>query len=68
MKPQCRDVLSWLQERGPLTPLVAQRELGVGRLAARVLELREMGYPIRAELVQKRTRAGRARVAEYRIG
>lgn len=45
MKLQTLKVLRALQER-PLTPLDALRDLGVGRLAARVNELREAGYPV----------------------
>jgi hypothetical protein len=35
--------------RGPLTPMEALERLGVFRLAARVGELRERGYPIAVE-------------------
>lgn len=68
MKPQTADVLTWLMARGSITPLTAQRELGVGRLASRVLELRQDGHAIETVLVQKPTRSGSARVAEYRMG
>lgn len=55
---------------GPLTPLEAQRELGIMRLAARIDELRRQPYccEIRAELVMVPNRDGKlVRVAEYRL-
>ncbi len=66
MKPQTIKVLRALQER-PLTPLEALRDLGVGRLAARVQELREAGYPVVTERVAVPTRDGEAVVARYRL-
>jgi len=52
---------------GPLTPLDAQRELGVMRLGARVYELRRAPYRcvIHTNMVKVPTRHGSARVAEY---
>ena len=35
-----------LLKRGPVTPLDALQKVGSMRLAARILELREDGYPI----------------------
>lgn len=49
--------------RGPLTPLAAWRELGIYRLASRVLDLRRRGIEIERELV---TVCGH-RVARYRL-
>lgn len=52
---------------GPLTPLQALQELGCLRLASRVHELRQQGYEVHARTVEVRTRAGKARVCEYRL-
>lgn len=53
-------------KRGPLTPLEALRQLGVYRLAAVVLRLRDAGWPVVTELEKKRCRSGRVtRVARY---
>ena len=38
-------ILDWLK-RGPVTPMDALHKVGSMRLAARILELREEGYPI----------------------
>jgi hypothetical protein len=67
MTPQCKNLLDWLDERGSITPLVALRELGIYRLASRVLDLRRDGYPIETVMVERSTRSGKARVAEYRL-
>lgn len=56
-------------KKGPLTQLEALTELGVMRLGARILELRDAGHPIITETVEVATRiAGEtARVARYRL-
>ena len=53
----------------PLTQMEALTELGVMRLGARILELREAGHKIETETVEVATRiAGQtARVARYRL-
>ena len=55
--------------KAPLTQLEALTELGVMRLGARILELREAGHKIETETVEVATRiAGEtARVARYRL-
>lgn len=47
-----------------LTPLVALKEAGIFRLGARVYELRQKGYRIKSEIVEKRGK----RFAQYRTG
>lgn len=66
MTPQAEAVLRAL-ERGNLTSLDALRLIGTSRLAARCWELRQEGYPVETVYVRRRTRAGMARVAEYRM-
>ncbi len=51
-------------KRGPLTPLYALQQLGVMRLAARVYELRQAGYPITS---RKRELLSGKKVAEYSL-
>jgi len=46
-----------------LTPLDALHRYGCNRLAARVYELKRLGYPITSRLVKR----GDAEVAEYSI-
>lgn len=57
-------VLAWLQSHDGLTPAQAYEHIGSLRLAARVSELREQGYPIVTETFV--TPKG-ARVAFYRL-
>ena len=40
-------------KRGPLTPLQALKLYGCMRLAARVAELRESGFPIQTQIVEQ---------------
>lgn len=61
---QTARVLSWLQTHDGLTPAQAYEQIGSLRLAARVSELREQGYPIVTETYV--TPKG-ARVAFYRL-
>ncbi|WP_025324488.1 helix-turn-helix domain-containing protein [Deferrisoma camini] len=67
MKPQTRAVLRALEQGHTLTPMEALRDLGVGRLSARIKELRDLGYPIETERVTVPTRGGGAVVARYRL-
>ena len=46
VKPQTQAVLTLLEQGGALTPYTALRFLGCFRLAARIHELRQMGYKI----------------------
>lgn len=46
---QRETVLKHLKQVGPLTPLEAMYSYGIGRLAARIRELRQDGHPIRTE-------------------
>jgi len=43
---QCADVLDYIRQRGSITPLVALREFGCMRLAARIYDLRRAGWDI----------------------
>lgn len=52
-KTQRELVLEWLQKHGKITSLEAMMELGVGRLASRIWELKEEGYPITMTMVYK---------------
>ena len=67
MKPQCIAVLAYMKHRGSITPNAAQQALGVGRLAARVRDLRDEGYEIKSERISVQTRNGEARVARYSL-
>lgn len=58
-------ILDHLKKRGKLTAHDALSLYGVGRLAPRVLELRESGVNITTHMVSVIGRRGPCRVAEY---
>jgi uncharacterized small protein (DUF1192 family) len=65
MKPQTQQVFEHLKRKGSITQMQALRLYGVGRLAARIGELRAAGYGIETEYVsQKAPKTGR--FARYR--
>jgi len=66
MKDQTLAVLNHLEKNGSITPLEAQYYLGVGRLSARIWELKhQYDIPIRTEHVTVPTRNGHSTVAKY---
>jgi hypothetical protein len=69
MKTQRDAILADLQSGLLLTHLEALRRYGCSRLAARVWELREQGWPIESTQETMPTAHGhQARVAVYRMG
>lgn len=64
---QNAEILSYLARGHTLTPLEALSRFGCFRLAARVYELRYMGYDIQAETVEWPSKNGTAAVARYRL-
>lgn len=58
-------ILAALRGGRSLTPGDALREFGCARLAARIYDLREAGWPIAQEMVEVPTRSGKAHVARY---
>lgn len=64
---QTEKVLTYLIEEGAITPLRALNDLGVMRLSARIMELRELGYIISTDFVEVRTRDGKTRIAQYTL-
>jgi len=63
MKGQRRNILDHLRVR-PITQDEAKKLYGVGRLAARIQELRKEGYQITTKWIEKNN----ARYAEYHFG
>ena len=65
---QCDKILFHLQTIGSITPVEALDQYGCFRLAARVAELKDEGYQITSEIVQKKNRFGETvRFAKYRL-
>lgn len=56
---QCDRILRHLREIGPITQAEAIREYGCLRLAARIADLRRMGY-----VIHKRTKTSKNRYEE----
>ena len=66
---QTRAVLEHLRGGGKLTALDALASYGIGRLAARVYDLREQGHVINKSMVKVQKRDGTwTRVAQYSTG
>jgi hypothetical protein len=60
-------VLWWLKNEGELTPAEAERQLGIGRLAARIYDLRQDGHSIETDERPVSTRFGDSTVAHYSL-
>ena len=65
-KTQCEKLLGHFKEGLPITAHKALYGYGISRCAARVHNLKQLGYQIEKRMVEVPTRDGRrARVAEY---
>ena len=53
------DILWYCRNFRSITPLEAQVELGIMRLAARIMELEKDGHKFRHEMVEFKSRKGR---------
>lgn len=54
---QRQTILKYLQKGKKLTSLQALNKFGCFRLASRISELKQMGYPIRKEMVKKNNKS-----------
>jgi hypothetical protein len=52
LKPQARKVLAHLLAGKSITPRKAEMVYSVGRLASRIFEIRQAGYPIKTEYMR----------------
>ena len=65
---QCDRIIQYIDDFGSITQLQAIADLGCMRLASRVNDLRQIGYPIRMRWVSGKNRYGeKTRYAEYYI-
>jgi hypothetical protein len=65
---QCAQILKWLREGKPLTPLLALDNFGCFRLAARIGNLKAEGHTIHKGMITVTTRDGsQSKVSEYRL-
>ena len=56
---QCERIIKYMNDFGSITVVEAMSDLGCGRLAARIFDLKEKGYRI-----GKKTESGRNRYGE----
>lgn len=67
LPPQCRRVLQFVKDHGSINPMQAMNDLGVMRLAARIDDLKWMGYDFTTEIVRTKNRFGdQVKYAVYR--
>ena len=61
-------ILMHMKKYGSITHDEAAEEYGIKRLAARIGELRNMGYPIKTDMIPCKNRRGRtSNYAVYRL-
>ena len=66
MMTQCEKVLEYMKDFGSITPIEAMQDIGCMRLAARIADLREQGFPIGRRMKTSKNRYGRdVTFAEY---
>lgn len=65
---QTEKVLKYMQDFGSINPLQALNDLGIMRLASRIHDLKDMGYPIHKEMKTAKNRYGEpVHYAEYSL-
>lgn len=61
-------ILMHLEKYGSITHDEAAEEYGIKRLSARICELRDMGYPIKTDMIPCKNRRGRiSNFAKYSL-
>lgn len=66
---QCERILEYIRNHGSITQAEASKYLAVGRLAARISDLRARGTKITTETVKVKNRFGeKSEVARYKLG
>lgn len=66
---QCGRILEYIQRYGSISDREAVIDLGIGRLASRICELRKAGYDIISERVKGKNRFGETSYyARYKLG
>ena len=66
---QCERIIRHLEDYGSITSATAMEEYGIMRLASRIADLKQMGVPIRKEMVSGKNRYGeRTSYAKYSLG
>ena len=56
---QIEAIVDYMKHTGPITSRGAMLNLGVGRLASRIGEMKELGYDVRDKMVYQRDKDGK---------
>lgn len=68
LKPQAKRVLNHLQKRGSITSNEALSMYAVSRLASRIFELRDAGYAINTQMVERYNKyTEKVHIAKYTL-
>lgn len=67
MKSQNLEILAWLKQGRGITPGFAKDAFGVERLAARIYDIRRMGYTVKDLMIKVKTRRGYTHVKRYSL-
>ena len=68
MAKQTDLILMHMKKYGSITHLEAEKEYGIARLAARISDLRRLGYDIQSEMISGKNRRDEpAHFARYRL-
>lgn len=66
---QCERIMEYIKSHGSITQAEASKYLAVGRLAARIADLKARGTKITTETIKVKNRFGdKTEVARYRLG
>ena len=61
-------IIEYLEEFGSINPHEAIRDIGCYRLSARISDIKDMGIPIKTEMVNVKNRRGKySRIARYSL-
>lgn len=68
MNNQCRRIVDYLSEHGTITAQEAMNDLGIYRLAARMSDLKDLGFGVSKDMVKVKNRFGEdCHIARYKI-
>ena len=66
---QCEMIVNYMEHNGSITPKDAMLELGCYRLASRITDLRQKGFPIEVEMIAfTKWNGEKSRYAKYSLG
>lgn len=61
-------ILAYIAQHGSITCLEAERDLGIQRLAARISDLKDLGFVFSSRMIEAKNRYGeKCRVKQYML-